>query len=83
MSNALRPLSYTEVELRSYLPSGWGIRGGSMGRWDPAKGEWRIEVYDPADNDWPLVVPSKDIAAGGRLAALQKSVDQLYREALS
>jgi hypothetical protein len=75
-------LTYTDVELRSYLPSGWGIRGGSVGQWDGAKGIWKIDVYDPADNDWPLVVAGKAVTAKGRLEALQASVDQLYREAL-
>jgi hypothetical protein len=82
MSDAPRSLTYTDVELRSYLPSGWGIRSGSVGRWDVDKAVWKIDVYDPADNDWPLVVPGKAAAAKGRLEALQQSVDQLYREAL-
>ena len=82
MSEGTRRLTYTDVELRSYLPSGWGIRRGSVGGWDADKGVWKIDVYDPADNDWPLVVPGKDAAAKGRLEALQASVDRLYRNAL-
>jgi hypothetical protein len=75
-------LTYTDVELKSYLPSGWGIRRDAVGRWDAAEGVWRIDVYDPAENDWPLVVPGKDATAKGRLEALRASVDELYREAL-
>jgi hypothetical protein len=82
MSNASRPLTYTEIELKGYLPSGWGIRRGSVGRWDGSKGAWSIEVYDPADNAWPLVVEGKAVSAKGRLVALQQSVDKLYRNAL-
>ena len=82
MSEAPNRLSYTEIELRSYLPSGWGIRSGSVGSWDAAKGAWKIEVYDSADNHWPLIVDGRK-AANGRLEALRKSVDELYRKALS
>ena len=82
MSEATRRLTYTETELKSYLPSGWGIRQGSVGRWDADKSSWQIEVYDLADNDWPLVVPGKDATAKGRLEALKVSVDELYRKAL-
>jgi hypothetical protein len=82
MSEATRRLTYTETELKSYLPSGWGIRLGSVGSWDSEKGSWQIEVYDLADNDWPLVVPGKEAASKGRLEALQASVGKLYRNAL-
>ena len=82
MSEATRRLTYTDVELKSYLPSGWGIRRGAVGSWDGGKGAWKIEVYDPADNVWPLVVAGRDASAKGRLEALQASVDKLYREAL-
>jgi hypothetical protein len=82
MSNGSRPLTYTEIELKGYLPSGWGIRRGSVGRWDGSKGAWSIEVYDPADNAWPLVVEGKAVSESGRLVALQRSVDELYRNAL-
>jgi hypothetical protein len=83
MSRATSRLTYTDIELRSYLPSGWGIRAGSAGSWDAAKGAWKIEVYDSADNHWPLVVDGKNASSLGRLEALQKSVDELYRKALS
>jgi hypothetical protein len=82
MSTSPRPLTYTETELRGFLPSGWGIRAGSIGRWNSAKSAWQIEVYDPADNDWPLVVEGKAAGSKGRLEALQQSVDKLYRNAL-
>jgi hypothetical protein len=82
MSEATRRLTYTETELKSYLPSGWGIRLGSVGRWDSDKASWRIDVYDLADNDWPLVVVGKEAASKGRLEALQASVGKLYRNAL-
>ncbi len=75
MADTATRLTYTDVELRSYLPSGWGIRRGAAGRWDAAKGEWKIEVYDPADNVWPLVVAGRNASSKGRLEALQHGVE--------
>jgi hypothetical protein len=75
-------LTFTDIEIRSYLPSGWGIRPQRASTWDAAKGTYEIEVYDPADNSWPLKVTGKDAAASGRLEALKASVDVLYRQAL-
>ena len=75
-------LTFTDVEIRSYLPSGWGIRPQGGATWDASKATYRIEVYDPAVNVWPLTITGKDAAASGRLAALKASVDVLYRKAL-
>ena len=69
-------------DLRSYLPSGWGIRPNGAGAWDAAKSTYQIEVYDWTDNLWPLKVTGKEAAAHGRLEALKASVDKLYRKAL-
>lgn len=75
-------LTFTDIELRSYLPSGWGIRRAGSGSWDAGKSTYEVEVYDSADNDWPLRITGKEAAAHGRLAALKASVDKLYRSAL-
>ena len=75
-------LTFTDIEIRSYLPSGWGIRPHDAGSWDAGKSTYQIEVYDPADNLWPLQVTGKEATARGRLAALKASVDVLYRKAL-
>ncbi|MEZ5313832.1 MAG: hypothetical protein R2862_09380 [Thermoanaerobaculia bacterium] len=52
MSRSTLPLTYTDIELRSYLPSGWGILAGAAGLWDRSAGTWKIDVYDSADNVW-------------------------------
>lgn len=83
MANGNTRLGYTELELRSYLPSGWGVRAGGKERWDPDRQVWSIEVYDSADNIWPLTVAAREASAAGRLEALKKSVDKLYRVALA
>lgn len=75
-------LTFTDIEIQSYLPSGWGIRTHRTGTWNAARGAYEIEVYDPADNLWPLRISGKEAAAHGRLDALKKSVDQLYRNAI-
>jgi hypothetical protein len=75
-------LTFTDIEIRSYLPSGWGIRPNGASTWDARDATYKIEVYDSADNVWPLEITSKAAAAQGRLAALKSSVDLLYRKAL-
>lgn len=75
-------LTFTDIEIRSYLPSGWGIRPNRAGTWDSGKSTYEVEVYDSTDNLWPLQITGKDAAASGRLEALRLSVDKLYREAL-
>lgn len=75
-------LTFTDIELRSYLPSGWGIRRDGSGSWDAGKSTYEVEVYDSADNVWPLRVTGKEATARGRLEALKASVDVLYRKAL-
>jgi hypothetical protein len=82
MAESARPLVYTEVEVRSYLPSGWGILPGSAGRRDGKRGRWSIEIYDGADNSWTVEVLPERAASDGRLEALKASIDTLHRKAL-
>lgn len=82
MAESAKPLVFTEIEVRSFLPSGWGIQPGSTGRWDPERGSWSIEIYDGADNTWKVGVEAGEAAAQGRLEALKAKIDALYRKAL-
>jgi hypothetical protein len=88
-------LVYTEEEVRSYLPSGWRLLAaedanaeilpGTFGSWDARKRLWRMRVVDNVDFDWPLVVKAADAAKlgdGGRIEALRRAMDKLYRERL-
>lgn len=75
-------LTFTDIELRSYLPSGGGIRRAGSGGWNAGKSAYEVEVYDSTDNVWPLRISGKEAAAQGRLEALKASVDVLYRQAL-
>ncbi|MBV8200262.1 MAG: hypothetical protein JOZ15_06530 [Acidobacteria bacterium] len=92
---ANEPLVYTEDEIRSFLPSGWRLLAGddptgemvpfTFGHWDGRQGVWRIRVVDNVDFDWPLTVKAADAAKlgeNGRLEALRRAIDKLYRERL-
>jgi hypothetical protein len=76
------PLGYTETEIRSFLPSGWNLIGEAAGTWDSRKRVWRTMVLDNVDFDWPVVVDAVDAASLGRLEALRRAMDRVYRERL-
>lgn len=76
------PFSYTEGEIRSYLPTGWNLVGDVEGRWDPKKKTWSLRVEDTADMRWDLPVKARDVEENGRIEALRLAVDRLYRERL-
>lgn len=74
------PLSYTETEIRSFLPTGWNLAGDSPGTWDPKKKIWRLRVIDGVDFDWPVEVNAGE--GDNRLDALRRAMDRVYRERL-
>ena len=76
------PLRYTETEIRSFLPSGWSLAGNGEGTWDPKKRSWQVEVLDNVDFDWPVVVKADDAGSVGRLEALRRAMDVVFRERL-
>jgi hypothetical protein len=82
MKTTNEPLTYTETEIRSYLPTGWDLAGNPEGAWDSKKKTWQISVLDNVEFDWPLVVKSDDAGSQGRLEALRRAMDVVYRERL-
>jgi hypothetical protein len=82
MKTTNEPLTYTETEIRSYLPSGWDLAGNPEGVWDPKKKSWQISVLDNVEFDWPVVVKADDAGSQGRLEALRRAMDVVYRERL-
>lgn len=74
------PLSYTSEELQSYLPLGWDYTGKS--EWDAKRGVLTLTVLDNVDFDWPLRISDEEAAAEGRLGALEKAMDRVYRDRL-
>ena len=82
MAHNARPITFTETEVRSQLPSGWGIVGGSPGRWDAKEERWTLELRDGADNVWTVTVGADDVAKSDRIGALAAKIRQLERKAL-
>jgi hypothetical protein len=74
---------YTVVEIRSYLPSGWNlVAPDDPGTWDAGKEQWICRVIDGADTTWDLPILAAELKKMGRVDALKKAVDRLYRKAL-
>ncbi len=76
------PLDYTEVEVRSYLPTGWDLTRDGRGSWDAKERAWRLSVVDNVEFDWPVEVEADEAAEHGRLEALRQAMDRVYRERL-
>lgn len=76
------PVSYTEAEVRSFLPTGWNLAGDGPGAWDSKKKVWRTTVLDNVEFDWPVVVKPGDASSLGRIEALRQAFDRVYRERL-
>jgi len=82
MAATAKPISYTDVEIRSYLPSGWGIVPGRTSQWNPEKRAWSVEVYDGAHHVWQVEVGADDAERAGRFPALKSAIGGLDRKAL-
>jgi hypothetical protein len=79
------PLSYTETEINSFLPTGWSLARNAAnpaGSWDAKKRIWQLTVLDGVDFDWPVVVKPDDAGSLGRLEALRRAMDTVFRERL-
>lgn len=75
-----RPLTYSLVEVHSYLPAGWNlVDQEDPGRWDPQQESWIVEVHDGADIPWSVTVRAADAARAGRREALRQAIDHVYR----
>jgi hypothetical protein len=82
MKTTSSPLSYTETEIRSFLPTGWNLTEDGPGAWDPKKKVWRTTVLDNVEFDWPVEVKTDEVSSLGRLEALRKAIDRVFRERL-
>ncbi|KAB2964596.1 MAG: hypothetical protein F9K16_03950 [Thermoanaerobaculia bacterium] len=76
------PLHFTATELRSYLPSGWGLVEGRTGTWNPSRSSWIFEAYDGADNTWEIVVDAGAATKEGRFEALKAAITRVQRKGL-
>ena len=82
MAHTARPITFTETEVQSQLPSGWGIVGGSPGQWDAKEEHWALELRDGADNVWTVTVDADEVAKGDRIGALAAKIRRLERKGL-
>ena len=73
-------LTYTEDELRSFLPLGWHLAG--EGDWDEKRRVLTLTVLDGVDFDWPVAISAREAESEGRLGALQKAMDRVFRDRL-
>lgn len=73
------PFSYTDDELRSYLPTGWTLLGDPLGSWNGKKETLAIRLEDGADMPWELEIRARDVEDHGRIKALDVAMDQLYK----
>ena len=76
------PLYYTETEVKSYLPTGWSLTRDGAGAWNAKQKAWQLRVLDGVDFDWPVVVKSDDAGSLGRMEALRRAMDVVFRERL-
>jgi hypothetical protein len=82
MKTTNETLSYIETEIRSYLPTGWGLTEDGVGSFDAKKKVWRTMVIDNVDFDWPVEVKPSEVDSLGRLEALRQAIDRVFRERL-
>ena len=77
-ADLLPPLSYTDIELESYLLAGW-VLADEEPRWHEDKGAFHAGVIDGSELEWDLWVPKADADRYGRVEALRRAVDKLDR----
>jgi hypothetical protein len=76
------PFDYTPEELRSYLPTGWELLDGGAAAWDPKKKALTLRVLDNVEFDWPVAVTAAAVAGHGRLEALHRAMEDVFRDRL-
>lgn len=81
MSDA--PLHYNLTEIQSYLPTGWNLVDvENPGHWDAKRKVWEVAVHDGADMAWTVHVPFGAVSEHGRLEALRRAMNKVYREGI-
>lgn len=81
-SEAAPPFDYSFDELRSYLPTGWELLDDGRASWDAKKKALTVRVIDNVDFDWPVTVSAADAGEHGRLEALRRAMDDVFRDRL-
>ncbi len=71
-------LSYSTIELQSYLPPGWNLET-DQGTYEPKRQRWQIAIQDGSELVSTLIVDQKEADRLGRIAALRAAIDRLER----
>ena len=75
---------FTASEVMGCLPGGWHLADSAeVGDWEASGRRWRTRLLDSADVERELVVEAAAMSRHGRMEALRRELDRLYRRALS
>lgn len=78
-SQASTDLSYSPIEVHSYLPPGWNVEQDE-GHFDDRRQRWSIDVQDVSELVSKLEVKVKDADRLGRIPALRAAIHALVRK---
>lgn len=71
---------FTSREVVGLLPGGWSLADAAdVGAWDEAGKRWHTRLVDCADVSRDLVVEASAMARYGRIEALRRELDRVYR----
>ena len=79
MSQTNSNLSYSTLELQSYLPAGWNLESAD-GEYEAGRERWRISIQDVSELVSTLAVNQQDADRLGRIPALRAAIDRLVRK---
>ena len=72
--NTNEELSYSDIEIRSYLPTGWSLPTEEEGdRWNAKRRSWTVTLIDGTDLEWRLEVSLAEVETRGRMEALRRA----------
>jgi len=71
-------LSYSALEIESYLPSGWTLEERE-GVYASGEKRWQVTVQDISEVVRVLAVSDQEATELGRIPALRRAIDRLYR----
>ena len=75
---------FTAHEVVGLLPGGWSLADSAdPGEWEGSGKRWRTRLVDGADVARDLVVEATAIARHGRIEALRRELDRVYRRVCS
>jgi hypothetical protein len=81
--NRPEELTYTTIEIRSFLPTGWSLpTSEGEGCWDAQRGTWSVTLIAGSDLERPVEVDLSKVEALGRMEALRQAMRKTYQQVL-